>query len=141
MLTFEYEEPSSQICECCGGVTTTLTRFIYEDGDAFGIYYARFSRTHPQQIVQAIVSLGDWGEGSGPWDRLAFPIEIRTAETEFQVGAVDAIDSPWQDVDIIGRILDRSEALGHDRIKDVWHVSDHMVADDPAIREYFEGAG
>jgi hypothetical protein len=33
-------------------------------------------------------------------------------------------------------MLDREEALAHPRIKDVFHITDHMVEDDPIIRTY-----
>jgi hypothetical protein len=139
MLTFDFEKPTSEKCECCGGVTTSLTRFVYEDGDAYAIYYARFGVTHDPRVVEAVVSVGEWGEGSGPWGRLAFPLRLRAAETEYQVTVVDADESPWQGVELLGRMLDRSEALGHERLKDVFHISDHMVRDDAALRDYLDG--
>jgi hypothetical protein len=139
MLTFDFEPAKRKACECCGGVTTTLTRFVYEDGQAYAVYYARFADNHPDRIVQAIVSIGDWGEDSGPWDRVAFPFEIRVAETGCQVGLTDAADSPWQDTDVLGRVLDRQEALEHERLQEVFHISDHMVSDDQPLREYLGG--
>ncbi len=140
MLTFEFEEPSSAKCECCGGVTTSLTRFVYEDGDAYAIYYARFGETHEPRVVEAVVSIGDWGEDSGPWDRVAFPFRLRAAAAEYQVTLVDAAESPWEGVELLGRMLDRVEALQHDRLEEVFHISDHMVRDDAPLRDYLDGA-
>jgi hypothetical protein len=40
MLTIEFEKPHQSVCECCGGTTTSLTRFVYRDDDAFAVYYA-----------------------------------------------------------------------------------------------------
>jgi hypothetical protein len=139
VITIEFEEPTKRVCECCGGMTTSLTRFVYEDGNARAVYYARFGDAHADRVVQGIVSLGDWGEGSGPWDRLAFPLEIRNADRQFQVGLVDAAGSPWAGADLLGRILDRSEALAHDLVAEVFHITDHMVRDDQPLREYLEG--
>jgi hypothetical protein len=39
----------------------------------------------------------------------------------------------------LGRILDRSEALAHDLVAEVFHITDHMVRDDQPLREYLEG--
>ena len=141
MLTFEFEEPRSTKCECCGGVTTSLTRFVYEDGDAYAVYYARFGVVHEPRVVEAVVSIGEWGEGSGPWDRVAFPFRLRATEAEYQVTVVDAAESPWEGTELLGRMLDRAEALRHERLEEVFHISDHMVRDDIPLREYLDGAG
>lgn len=140
MLTIEFSEPTSVKCDCCGGITTSLTRFVHEDGDAYAIYYARFGVTHDPRVVDAVVSIGEWGEGSEPWDRVAFALRLRSAESEYQVTVVDAAESPWNGVELLGRILDRREALEHERLKEVFHISDHMVRDDRPVREYLNGA-
>ncbi len=140
MLTFEFEVPNRSRCDCCGGVTVSLTCFVYEDGDAHAIYYARFGEHHEPRVVEAVVSVGEWGEGAEPWDRVAFPLRLRALETEYQVTVVDAAESPWQGVDLLGRMLDREEALAHERLAEVFHVTDHMVVDDQAIREHLNGA-
>ena len=140
MLTFEFAEPDRSRCDCCGGVTISLTRFVYEDGDAYAIYYARFGEQHEPRVVEAVVSVGEWGEDAGPWDRVAFPLRFRAAESEYQVTVVNADESPWQGVELLGRMLDREEALAHERLAEIFHVTDHMVVDDEAIREYLDGA-
>jgi len=140
MLTIEFEPPKNTTCDCCGGVTTTLTRFVSQDGDAYAIYYARFGAEHRERVVQAVVSLGDWSDAAGPWDRVAFPLEIRAAEAEYRVGLANAADSPWSGTAIIGRVLDRDEALQHERLSEVFHITDHMVRDDVPLREYLDGA-
>jgi hypothetical protein len=140
MLTFEFAEPDRSRCDCCGGVTISLTRFVYEDGDAYAIYYARYGEQHEPRVVEAVVSVGEWGEDAGPWDRVAFPLRLRAAESEYQVTVVNADESPWQGVDLLGRMLDREEALAHERLAEIFHVTDHMVVDDEAIRKYLDGA-
>jgi len=120
--------------------TVSLTRFVYEEGDAHAIYYARFGEQHEPRVVEAVVSVGEWGEGAGPWDRVAFPLRLRAAETEYQVTVTDAGESPWQGVDLLGRMLDREEALAHERLAEVFHITDHMVVDDQPIRDHLNGA-
>jgi len=140
LLTFEFEPPStSGPCECCGGVATSLTRFIYDDGEATGIYYARFSDNHPDRIVSALVSLGDRGEGSTPIDRTAFALKLRSTESHYSVMVVDAAESPWQDAGVVGRILDREEALAHDWIQEAFHITDHMVVEDEPQKASLDG--
>jgi hypothetical protein len=63
MLTIEFEPPKTgEPCECCGGRTTRLTRFVHSDGDAFAVYFALFSDNHPEKSVSVLVSLGPWWE-------------------------------------------------------------------------------
>ena len=140
MLTFEFVAPKLSRCECCGGEHSTLIRYVYEDGDAYAVYYARFSEAHREHPVYALVSLGDWSEASGPWDRVAFAIELWTDEDAYRVSVVDAAKSPWRHVTTLGRILDREEALAHDRLQEVFHISDHMTAEDAPLRAYLESA-
>ena len=140
MLTFEFEEPISSSCDCCGGMSTALTGFVCENGEAYAVYYARFGVSHEPRVVEAVVSIGEWGEDAKPWDRFAFPLRMRAGETEYQVTLVDAADSPWEGVELLGRMLDRAEALEHERLQEVFHITDHMVTDDRLPRDYLEGA-
>lgn len=134
MLEIEFEEPNISICECCGGKTIQLTRFVYKDRDAFAIYYLKFTDNHPEKIITVIISIGDWGSDEPPKNRKAFPFKIWTNETNYQVGLLDKTDSPWQ-ANLLGEILDRNKALNHTWIKDVFHITDHIVAEDkPAIK-------
>jgi hypothetical protein len=73
-------------------------------------------------------------------DRLAFPLRVRSAESEYQVTVVDSDASPWKEVTLLGRMLDRAEALDHECLTEVFHISDHMMRDDQALREYLNGA-
>ena len=139
MLSFEFEPPNESTCECCGGRSTSLTRFVYRDGDAHAIYYAQFSDKHPEHTVIATISVGEWGEGATPENRVAFAFEIRPTESEYQVGLLDAQSSPWRNAKIIGRTLNRSEALLHPMLNEVFHIADHMVTDDPILRSYLSG--
>lgn len=137
MLSIEFEPANqSEPCKCCGSLTTSLTRFVYNDGDAYTVYYAKFSTNHSERVV-ATVSLGEWGEDSTPDDqRVAFALELRSSENEYQVGLIDARFSPWQEEKTIGRTLNRDESLAHPLVKEAFHVTDHMVTDDVPIREY-----
>ena len=138
MLTIETDEPpATTLCECCGGTTTRLTRFVYKDGDAFAVYYAMFSGNHPERVVRLAVGLGDWGDEAGPEDRRSFGLVMRSTDEAYEVTVVDADESPWRNSEIIGRMLDREEALAHPWIEDVFHITDHVVEEDPVIKAYF----
>jgi len=140
MLTFEFQDPTETRCECCGGVSTTLVRYVYDEGSPYAVYYARYSRAHPNHPVYALISLGAWGDDSGPWDRVAFAVELWSDDDAYRVSLVDSTQSPWREVQVLGRILDRAEALEHDRLPEVFHITDHMTEDDRQLVAYLEGA-
>ena len=136
MIEIEFEDPTVDKCECCGKEMVRLTRFVYQDGDAFAVYYAKFTKSHEEKIVYGLISLGEWGEGSEPENRKAFPFKIWTNQTHFQVGLTDKEESPWSDVEYLGEIFNRKDALNHPWLKDVFHITDHMVTDDKQIVSY-----
>ena len=137
MLSFEFEPPhESEPCQCCGGRSTALTRFVRKDGNAHAVYYARFSSDHPRRSVLVTISLGEWGEGTIPAQRVAFALELRTTESRYEVEVLDAERSPWRDARLIGRTLDRVEALAHTHLSEVFHITDHMVVEDRPLKAY-----
>lgn len=138
MIEIEFEDPVEEICECCGNTTIRLTRFVYQDNSAFAIYYAKFTKAHDKKILSGLISLGVWGDDEvGPEGRVAFPFRMWMDSENFMVGLVDADESPWRDVAFMGKILNRDEALNHEWIKDVFHITDHMVKDDKVIVSFF----
>lgn len=140
MLTIDFEPPEDLgTCPDCGGQTTELTRFVSSDDEPFAVYYARYVEGHEKREVIATVSVGDWSEESPPDGRVAFALRLWTTPEQGNVSVLDAADSPWRDVEVIGRTLDRQEALAHPRLADVFHVTDHIFDEDVPIREYLSG--
>ena len=139
MLELEFEPPSeSDPCECCGGVTTALTRFVLQDGYAFAVVYMSFSNDHEDRVVKAVISAGKWWDGSGPSDRTAFALELRSGSENYEVTACDAHTSPWHGVELIGQMLDREEALVHPLASDVFHITDHLFDEDVVLKTYLD---
>jgi hypothetical protein len=97
-----------------------------------------FTEGHPERSASGLIGLGEWGgEESSPKNRTAFAFELWQDENNFNVGIVDKEDSPWSDVSFLGKILDRDEALQHDLIEEVFHITDHMVVEDKEIFNFF----
>jgi len=137
MIKIEFEEPYVSKCNCCGHETITLTRFVHKDNEAHAIYYAQFTKEHHDKFVSGIISIGEWGDAALPKDRVAFPFRIWTNENNYQVGLMDSNESPWVNETFLGPILDRKEALNHSWIKEIFHITDHIVIEDKVIIEYF----
>jgi hypothetical protein len=144
MLTIEFEPPAidAKPCECCGGLTTRLTRFVLNDGNAYAVYYAIFSdnHPHPKGYVSVLISIGQWADDAPPSGRCAFYLQIRATADNFLVAVCDAAESPWGTVRMFGRTLDRDEALAHPRIQEIFHISDHIVTEDTPVIEYLSRA-
>ena len=138
MIEIEFESPIEDICKCCGQEEIRLTRFVFQNGDAFAVYYAKFTKNHENKMVYGLIGLGAWGEGAEPSDRTAFAFKVWTNDVNYQVGLIDKAESPWNEVEYLGKILDRKEALNHPWIKDVFHITDHIVTDDKPIVEYLQ---
>jgi hypothetical protein len=136
MIEIELGQRGEHLCECCGGVSVVLTRFVYQDGDAFAVYYAGFSESHSQREVKLAVGMGEWGEDSTPAGRRSFALRLRDGGANFEVSVMDAEDSPWRNARTIGKMLDREEALADTGLADVFHITDHIATDDPDVREY-----
>ncbi|HMS41318.1 MAG TPA: hypothetical protein PKE69_13895 [Pyrinomonadaceae bacterium] len=136
MFEFEFEEPNRYECECCGQETTRLTRYVYKDGDAYAVYYALFKSG--DEVVKLTVSLGEWGEEGTPEMRIAFALHTWIDDEEtFSTRVIDAEESPWHDVEIIGTTLNRDDALKNLNIDEVFHIVDHIVYEDPELVEFF----
>lgn len=130
----EFEEPDLSTCECCGGITTRLTRFVTREGNAFAVYFARYSNNHPERYVSVLVGFGDWSEDAPPENRTAIAFRVWTNETNYQVGIVDAEDD-WETV-LLGVKLSRDQALASSLKQEVFDLSDHIVECDLPIIDY-----
>ncbi len=140
VIEIEYEPPNlSGPCDCCGGKTLSLTRFVTQGGDAFGVVYMRGTPGRPQHGVTAAISVGKWWDGTTPEDRTAFALEFRDDPENYGVRVVDSATSPWSLVENLGRMLDREEALSHPSLPDVFHITDHLFQEDPDLRRLFDG--
>ena len=132
-LEIDYDsEPHQDVCECCGGRTTHLTRFVTRDDDAYAVVYLRYAEDHSDEGVKAAISVGPWWDGTSPADRTAFALELRSEGVMVQ----DAETSPWMGVDILGPMLDREPALQHAELEEVYHITDHLFLEDPELRAH-----
>jgi len=111
---------------------------VYNDADAYAVYFARFSDNHAERVVKALVSIGEWGEGSGPQQRVAFALELRSGAEHCEVHVCDAVESPWHGEAFLGPVLDRGAALAHPLIREVFHITDHAVLEDGPLKAYLD---
>ena len=134
----EFEEPSYSECDCCGALTTHLTRFVYRDDAAFAVYKAAFSDTPAHDWVNLLFSFGEWGEEASPSDRLAIACVMWVSEDGANnVRLVDPEES-FGITGFFGRVLSREEALAHELTQKVFDLTDHIVLCDKPIVDFLE---
>ena len=123
-------------CDTCGGTNHLVHGFVYEDGDAHGVYFVEWcDGEHPERAAFLTIGLGAFGEGSSPDERAAFGIEWRR-------DGMSLTDSPVRDrPELLGAFVPRSEAIALTDIDHLWHVADHIVLEDDrlaAVRDWLE---
>lgn len=136
MIEIEFEEPHILECECCGKPIKKLTRFVYQDGDAFAVYYGQFTPSHNEKCAKFLIGIGEWDSEDEITMKYAFSLHLWQDDDNWNTRITDADECPWES-DGIGKILQREEALDNKYIKDVYHISDHIVAEDNEIIDYF----
>ena len=137
-ITIEQEPPSIYKCDCCGGASTKLTRFVNRDGDAYAAYKAVFASNHPVRSVQVLLGMGEWGDDASPEQRVAFALDLRILDGAYAVMVLNREASAWRDTTFLGRILDREQALTHPLIDEVFQLTDQMFSEDMPIRDYLD---
>lgn len=119
-------------CEGCGGTDRRAQGFVYDDGDAHGIYFVEWcDGDHGPRAAFLTLGLGEFADGSGPDDRMAFGIEWRAE-------GMTLTDEPVRDrPDLLGAFVPREEALGLPEpvVAHLWHVVDHIVLDDERLAD------
>lgn len=125
-------------CECCGASSRTAHGFVYRDGDAYAVYYAGWSDGHPGRRVSLAIAVGEWAEGTSPADRVSIGIRATRTPSSVDFMVLNSMESPWGDTPLLGKMLEREQALAHPALKGVVHVAEHIVRDDPRVRNFLD---
>lgn len=132
-------------CNCCGFPMTRLDRTVRLDGRTVAHYHAEFTE-HPKHppVVMLDLTLEHTEGESGSEERLRFPITLRFHEGRdaFAVRLHEAASWPWRDTaaeKLLGKLIDRKDALAHPRIQEVYSLMNLVVENDMPIRQYLLG--
>ncbi len=117
---------------------TNLTRFVAKDGDAFAIYKATFADGHRESGVLMAIGIDDNWEAVESENRVAFACKVWIKGDEYIISITDKADSPWSETKVLGRMLNLDEALANEWIEEVYHLTDHILSEDEAIKDFFE---
>ena len=134
----EQKEPT--YCECCGNKNETVHGFVYNNNDAYAVYFASWTVSHLERGVTMAIGIGEWGEEAIPTQRFSVGIECRTTKDQIQFAIIDPEQSPWGRTEFLGRMLSREAALNHSSIKDIFNIAEHVVHDDTRISSFINEA-
>jgi hypothetical protein len=129
IIRIEPEPPiKTNPCDSCEGTNRLLHGYVYEDEEPRGIYFVEWcDGAHPQRAAFLTVGLGNFEGEASTTDRNAFCIEWRAE-------GMGLTEEPARDrPELLGRFVPRELALARTDIDRVWHVCDHIVADDPRL--------
>jgi hypothetical protein len=124
-------------CPDCGKDTRSVWGYISNDAGARAVYFIRWTDGHVERGAQLIVSIGGWGEGTNPSDRVVFGLEGRV-DPSLAFMVVDAAELPWSDQEHLGAKLTRADALAHPFAAEVFGILDALVARDPRFRAFLD---
>ncbi|MFK8297205.1 hypothetical protein ACI76O_02300 [Capnocytophaga cynodegmi] len=138
MITIEFEAPKFEKCNYCNAKITQLTRFVYQDNEAFAYYYAKFEDHNNPKVVECLVVLCEWDENNEKIiKKTGFPLKIWVKDDNYNITLTKKDECPWKNIPEV-EILDREQSLNHLQKSDVFHITDHIVTEDKEVIAYFE---
>ncbi|HSC88964.1 MAG TPA: hypothetical protein VLC09_16895 [Polyangiaceae bacterium] len=119
------------------GLLRTVWGYVYSDDRAHAVYFVRWNDTSLDEAV-FVVSVGAWGDGSTSQDRQCTAALGRVHQGQLAFRWIDAGETSFADNDFLG-VMRRADDLRESPLADeVSHVLDHLLTDDPRIRDLRE---
>lgn len=129
-------EQESKFCTCCGNKTLTVHGFVYDDNNAYAVYFASWTPGHRERGLSMAIGLGEWGEGSSSGKRRSIGLECRTTGEQYQFMVIEPEQSPWGKSEFLGQMLPREKARDDFQIKEFFQIADHIVQEDSRVRAF-----
>lgn len=127
-------------CDHCAEPFQRVTGFVYRDGEAHAVYFAScYHHDGHEAFIDAVFS-PTWQDGVD--DHVTFGCRVGSLEREREPGAsLVTGGAAFADKPLFGRKLSREDALSHPFLGDFWAVVDHILVNDPLVRDHVYGSG
>jgi hypothetical protein len=135
-LSIEPGEEKSATCEHCGDRYRVIHGFVYAAEEPFAVYHAGLYSRHPDDRASLVISVGDWNESASVTDRERVAIQAWPTPERIEMHFDSRSETPWDDSEVFGRLLEREEALAHPRRADFLEVAEFVVLHDQRLREH-----
>ena len=134
VLSFDGESrQTTRTCPDCGQAHESVTGFVLRDDSAYAVYYVDWYPHTDEAFVDVI--LGSWG-GPEYDDNVTFG--CRLGEIEGHAGPQASLVTGGAlrgDQPIMGKKLERDEALSHPMIGEFWDLIDWLILNDSLLHE------
>ncbi len=121
-------------CDDCGGATYVLRGGVRTDGLDRAVYVA--AQTEGHRPIALAVSLGKFGQGTTPGDRLLFTLLARVEDGGIELMVVDPERCPFECAEVLGAQLGREEALARAEVQDVFRFAEFIANEDPRVQSW-----
>jgi hypothetical protein len=128
-------------CPDCGHATRSVWGYVSDARGARAAYFIRWTEGHLDRGAELAISIGAWGVGATPAQRLCFGFECRMGSDRPGFMVVDAAELLWGQEAFLGAMLTRESALAHPTCKEVFAILDRLVEDDPRFRRFLLSGG
>jgi hypothetical protein len=118
-------------CEDCGGATYVLRGGVRSGGRDRAVYVA--AQTEGHRPIALAVSLGRFGQGTSPQDRVVFTLLARVEEGSIELMVADPERCPFECADVLGAQLGRGDALSRSELQEVFRVAEFIASEDPRV--------
>lgn len=136
LIEIECEPPHYMACECCGENITRLTRFVYQNHNAFAYYYGEIEPNKHSDFIKCLVVICEFDENDKIVHKIGFPIVLWDNQGVVATTLLDADETSWQNIPNV-EILNRESALVHHYKADVFRISDNILEQDKEIMNFF----
>jgi hypothetical protein len=130
-------------CPDCGKKQMTVWGFVSRNDIAHAIYYAGLMTGHDQTSVRLTVSIGGWGVENVDERKVEARhwifMEARPTSDRYELMVREPEESDYFDKPILGKPMDRTEALASPLLDEFFTVADFVAFNDPAVKSYLIG--
>jgi hypothetical protein len=126
------EPRNASRAEGAAGFVSTVWGHVFERENARAVYYVRWNEDALEE-VEVVVSVGEWGEGSGAEERACVAALGRNHQGRLSLMLVDAERCSFSEHSFLGKMCAAEEARGTPLATEVFHIVDHLLVDDPRV--------
>lgn len=130
------EDSTTSVCKCCNEKSCTGHGFVYKNNDAFAVYYVAWSKAHYPKKVTFALAIGLWDEQSTSKDRTCIGFEAYESESDILFRVIEPDESPWPKTDLMGEMLEKSEAMGSSLLQEAFVIAEEVVRNHPSVNAY-----
>ncbi len=138
-LRIELGERIAEIgCNYCGGKHKSAYGFVYNNDEAYGLYFATLHTGHEEPSVGLTLSIGKWWDDDAVDERAWVFFQVWPTEDSFNMKVLDPDLSQHYENKSLGKPLTREAALRSPIRSQFFQVADYVIENDPAVNSYLE---